>query len=164
MTEQRQLPDPVKRYIVEELARFKRPSEIVKALQEVFDIDWVTARAVHGYDPTKSYYDGGAVLEALFKETRKAYVERTEDMAVANQVYRLKRLQSMSEAAEAEGKIALAAQLLEQAAKDCGGIFTNVRNIQGELNHNHRRTPEEAREIVAAAIERQKAERGETKH
>jgi hypothetical protein len=51
-------------------------------------------------------------------------------------VTRLRTLQRLADRAEAQGNIALAAQLVVQAAKEVGDVFTNRQRI--DANHTVR--------------------------
>jgi hypothetical protein len=90
-------------------------------------------------------------------------VNALADIPIAQMGYRLRRLQEMALQAERMKNYKLAAEIMEQAAKDHGGLFTNVRQLQGQFQHRHM-TVDEARERVRALQEKQRGERGETKH
>jgi hypothetical protein len=67
----------------------------------------------------------------LYDETRKAYLEGTLHVPIANQTYRFEVLQrSLDYAEKAQNRI-LANATVEQAAKEAGGMFTNRREITG---------------------------------
>ena len=62
---------------------------------------------------------------------RKEFLEETAKVPIASQVYRLRNLQRLFEKAQARGNMALAAALIEQAAKEVGGAYTNRREHSG---------------------------------
>lgn len=152
------LPEEVKRRIVVELACFVRPPEIMKILKDEYGITHIERRNLFRYDASKSYSSCGGPLTKLFHETRKDFVEGKANLFVQHQAYRLRRLQGMSEKAEAQGNFKLAAELLEQASKDVGGIFTNVRKMEGDFTHTTM-TVDEARAKVETIRARQAAQK-----
>ncbi len=134
MTETEELADEVKTFIVQSLACFDTPKEVAKAVKDEFDIE-LSRQRVQGYDPTKA--QGKSLSEGwrtIFKATRDRYVsdiaEVGSEIAIANKFVRLRRLDRMSVAAEARGNLVLAAALIEQAAKEVGGSFTNEQKLQ----------------------------------
>ena len=74
----------------------------------------------------------GEKWKALFEETRKTFLEDTATIAISHRAVRLRALQRMSEKAEMQGNMVLAASLLEQAAKEVGDSFTNRRELTGK--------------------------------
>lgn len=67
----------------------------------------------------------------LFHETREKFLSETRDIAIANKAYRLRRLQEMADKARRAGNLPLAAEFMEQAAKDVGEYFTNKKILSG---------------------------------
>lgn len=119
------LSSDVKAFIVQALACFDTPSQVVEAVQKEFSVT-VTRQQVETHDPTK--YSGKGLAKrwvALFEDTRKRFREETADIPIANRAYRLRALGRMAEKAESMKNMALTAQLLEQAAKECGDIYVN---------------------------------------
>lgn len=51
---------------------------------------------------------------------------------IAQQAYRLRVLQRSLVKVEGQGNVSMVAQLLEQAAKESGGAFTNRRELTGK--------------------------------
>lgn len=119
-------------FVVQSLAMFDPPSVVAAAVKKEFGVT-ITPQAMEVYDPNKR---AGAKIadkwRALFNETRKTFLEDSAAIGVSHQVYRLRALQRMAEKAESAGNIALAAQLLEQAAKEVGNSFTNKRELTGK--------------------------------
>lgn len=119
------LSNDVKAFIVQALACFDTPSQVVEAVQKEFSIA-VTRQQVETHDPTK--YSGKGLAKrwvALFEDTRKRFREETADIPIANRAYRLRALGRMAEKAESMKNMALTAQLLEQAAKEVGDVYVN---------------------------------------
>ena len=119
------LSSDVKAFIVQALACFDTPSQVVEAVQKEFSIT-VTRQQVETHDPTK--YSGKGLAKrwvTLFEDTRKRFREETADIPIANRAFRLRGLGRMAEKAENMRNLALTAQLYEQAAKECGDMYVN---------------------------------------
>ncbi|WP_085599423.1 MULTISPECIES: DUF2280 domain-containing protein [unclassified Pseudomonas] len=116
------LKDEVKRFIVQALACFDTPTQVVQAVKETFGLD-VTRQQCELYDPTKyAGRDLGVKWRTVFEDTRKRFREDTADIPIANRAFRLRGLARM---AENMRNLALTAQLYEQAAKECGDMYVN---------------------------------------
>lgn len=119
------LKEEHKLLIVQALACFDTPTQVVEAVKEEFGIE-ITRQQVARYDPTKAAgVDVSKKLRAVFEETRRTFLEDTSSIPIAQQSFRLRALQRLYEKALKSGNVALAAQYLEQAAKESGGLFTN---------------------------------------
>lgn len=125
------LSEAHKRFIVQSLACWDTPTEVSQAVREEFGID-VPRTQVAQYDPTKV---AGAALgkkwAELFWETRRRFMAEQADIAVAQQSYRLRQLGKIYERHMQRGNVVAAAAVLEQAAKETGGAFTNRREHTG---------------------------------
>jgi hypothetical protein len=143
MATSEELSGPVKAFIVQRLARFDAPSQVVKAVKEEFGLD-VSRQRVHFYDPTTKA--GRALhpeLRELFFETREQAKKDLDSIPSYHKAVRLQRLDAMIMTAMERGNVPLAAQLLEQAAKESGGAFTN--------KHQHELTGKDGKDLPAAA-------------
>jgi hypothetical protein len=118
------LEEPVKAFIVERLACFARPSEVVDAVKEEFHVT-ITRQHVEEYDPEKRCTTAKWV--ALHKATREAFLERKAGIAISHRPWRLLQLEEMARVARKNRNYRLAAQLLEQAAKEEGDFYVNAR-------------------------------------
>ena len=119
------LTDDVKAFIVQALACFDTPSQVVDAVKDEFGIT-VTRQQVQAYDPNKTL--GRALSKKwreMFDATRSRFLKETAEIPIATQSFRLRALQKMYEKTAARGNVPLAAQLIEQAAKETGGMFVN---------------------------------------
>lgn len=126
------LTEDVKLYVVQALACFDSPSQVAQAVKEQFGLQ-VDRRQVEAYDPTKSAGKSVAKkLKAIFEETREVFLKETSAVPVAKQVYRMRVLQRALDRAEKVGNQAMVLQILEQAAKESGGAFTNRRELTGK--------------------------------
>jgi hypothetical protein len=119
-------------YAVQALACFDSPSVVAAALRKDFGVV-ITPQTIEGYDPTKK---AGTNLSEkwrrLFDETRKTFLEDTATIAISHRAVRLRALQRMADKAETQGNMVLAASLMEQAAKEVGGSYTNRRELTGK--------------------------------
>lgn len=126
------LTDPIKQAIVQSLACYDTPTQAAERVQQEFGLK-LTRMQIATYDPTKgSGKNLSAKLRALFQATREAFLRDTASIPVAQQSYRLRVLQRELERAESRGNSGVVLQLLEQAAKEVGGFFTNRRELTGK--------------------------------
>ncbi|RON86765.1 DUF2280 domain-containing protein [Pseudomonas fluorescens] len=119
------LRDEVKAFVVQALACFDTPSQVVASVKETFGID-VTRQQCEAYDPTK--YVGRSLNQkwkTLFEDTRARFREETAEIPIANRAYRLRAMNRFVERAESLKNIGLAMQILEQAAKEVGDVYVN---------------------------------------
>ncbi|MCK9691868.1 DUF2280 domain-containing protein [Pseudomonas syringae] len=124
------LTPEIKTFIVQALACFDSPSQVAEAVRANFGVT-VSRQQVEAHDPTKRCSKGLAKRWVmLFEDTRAGFRETMIEVPVANRAYRLRALGRMVEEAEERGHLAQAAKLLEQAAKECGDMYT-VRRAAG---------------------------------
>ncbi|AHG41123.1 hypothetical protein N018_13250 [Pseudomonas syringae CC1557] len=119
------LKHEVKSFIVQALACFDTPSQVVEQVKQEFSIE-ISRQLCESHDPTKR---AGVNLAArwvtLFHDTRKRFREDTAEIPIANRAYRLRALGRIVEKAEGMRNLALALQVLEQAAKESGDMYVN---------------------------------------
>lgn len=127
---QAKLTEEARAFVVEQLAAYSTPAEVVKMVRERFEFE-ITPQSIESYDPTK--WAGRNLTERWrvhFEKARKAYLEDIESVPESYKAVRIKRLSAMASRAESKGNVVLAAQLLEQIAKECGDAFTNQRRTE----------------------------------
>lgn len=126
------LTDEARAFVVQSLAMFDPPSVVAAAVKKDFGLT-ITPQGCEAYNPTKR---AGAKLsdkwKALFTETRRAFLEDTAEIGISHRTVRLRALQRMVERAEGQGNVAMAAQLLKQAAEEMGNAYTNRRELTGK--------------------------------
>lgn len=123
------LSKQIQTFVVQRLACFDTPSEVAAAVSEEFGVE-VQRMQVHRYDPTKAAgHQLSRDLTELFHKTRDRFIDDTSEIAVSHKAVRLRMLEKMIRKADSLKNYALAAQLLEQAAKECGGLYTNFRKV-----------------------------------
>ncbi|MCP1511831.1 hypothetical protein OKW09_002945 [Pseudomonas rhodesiae] len=94
------LRSEVKAFIVQALACFDTPSQVVAAVKTEFGIE-ITRQQCETHDPTK--FAGqklGKTWVDLFHAARKRFREETTDIPIANRAYRLRGLGRLAEKAE----------------------------------------------------------------
>lgn len=124
------LKEPVKIFIVQALACRDTPQEVAEAVKQEFKIE-LDRRQCASYDPTKPAGQNlSKKFVQLFEETRKKFDEGLIDIPIANKHFRLKQYQKQLERNAKNTVMSL--KILEQAAKDVGGQFTNRQEITGK--------------------------------
>lgn len=161
------LTDDARTFVVQQLAMFDPPETVAKAVKAEFSME-ITRQAVEAYNPTKR---AGAKLSerwrTLFEETRRTFLENTADIGVSHRAVRLRALQRLAERAEVMGNIGLAAQLLEQAAKETGDAFTNRQKVEhtgkdgGPLQVDETHAAARIAALMALASARRRADESE---
>lgn len=124
------LKGEVKAFIVQSLACFDTPSQVVELVKKEFGLS-ITRQQVESHDPTKANGRGLAQKWVeLFHETRKRFQTELSDIPIANKAYRLRALDRMMTRAEGMKNMALAASLMEQAAKEVGDAYSNKQRVE----------------------------------
>ena len=147
------LKDEVKLAIVQALACFDTPSQVVDQVKQEFGLA-LARQQVAGYDPTKpSGKKLSKKLLEVFQATRQKFLDDVSTIPISNQSYRLRVLQRNLERADQRGNAAMVSTLLEQAAKELGGAFTNRRELTGKNGQplavaTSNVTPDELKEVV----------------
>lgn len=132
-------------------ACFKRPAMIVAWLREEHGLECPITQIIR-YNPTSPWFEAGDEYRTIFEAARKAYLHDVALVPIAQTAFRLNELFDLYESAKRKGNHVLAAALLEQAAKDAGGVFSNVRvNVPGDVAEL---TAEERRERLTALLDR----------
>lgn len=127
-----QLSNETKTFIVQALACFDSPLTVAKAVKEELGIE-VTRQHVESHDPTKKAAATlGKRWVELFHATRKTFLEDTSTIGISHRAVRIRSLQRYAALAEKQGNVRLAAELLEQAAKEMGDAYTNRRILTGK--------------------------------
>lgn len=121
------------RFIVQHLACFATPAEVSTAFRAQFGFKPAPAQVSY-YNPLNTYgQDTSPEWKALFDQTRAQFQADTARIPIASRSYRLERLAKLAQKAEGKGAFGLAASIYEQAAKECGDVFTNRREVRGAI-------------------------------
>lgn len=143
------LKDEVKLFIVQALACYDTPTQVAKAVKEEFGLD-VLRQQVACYDP--NCYVGRNLSQkwrTVFNDTRAKFRDEVAEIPIASRAFRLRALARMAQQAEGMRNIALAVQVIEQAAKEVGDVYVN-RKLEVDKSQDE--------EIKRLEIERRKAE------
>jgi hypothetical protein len=124
------ISDDVKAFIVTRLACYEPPSRVAAAVKLEFGID-MPRQHVQLYDPEKGQKPAKRWC-VLFEATRAKLLAGVDATPGAHIGVRVATLWRLCERAEASGNIPLAAALLEQIAKETGGLYTNRRELTGK--------------------------------
>lgn len=124
------LKGEVKAFIVQSLACFDTPSQLVELVKKEFGLS-ITRQQVESHDPTKANGRGLAQKWVdMFNTTRERFQNEISDIPIANKAYRLRVLDRMATRAEGMKNLALTAEIIEQAAKECGDAYTNKHKFE----------------------------------
>ncbi len=122
------LSDEMKAFIVKRLACFDTPSQVAAAVKANFDIE-IARQHVYAYDPNSSERISPRWRE-LHAATRAAFLRDAAEIGIAHRTVRLRMLDRMTRNAEAHNYFALAAALMEQAARECGGFYESRKGSE----------------------------------
>ncbi|WP_230350883.1 DUF2280 domain-containing protein [Lelliottia sp. WAP21] len=124
------LKGEVKAFIVQSLACFDTPSQVVELVKKEFGLS-ITRQQVESHDPTKANGRGLAQKWVdMFNATRERFQNEISNIPIANKAYRLRVLDRMATRAEGMKNLALTADIIEQAAKECGDAYTNKHKFE----------------------------------
>jgi hypothetical protein len=112
-------------HILTELACFGTPGQVAASVKERFGIE-VSRQCVEAHHPERK---AGAklnpALRVLFYQTRARLLAELDGIAIAHRSYRLRGLGRMALQAEHMGNLPLSARIIEQAAREVGGMYEN---------------------------------------
>ena len=163
------LTDEARAFIVVQLACYRTLEAIRQDVKKIFGVE-VTQQAINHYDPTTKA-KSAAKWEDLFNSARKQYLEDVQQEPLAYQRHRLRLLQETIDAARpiltsplmhtGEGEnakpVMVASPLeaaeqirkaVETAAKELGGVFTNVKKGSLELTGTVAVSSDEKRNVL----------------
>ena len=123
------LKKEVQVFIVRSLAVFNTPTETAQLVQEEFQLQ-ITRQKCEAYDPTKrSGQDLSQELKTEFELARADFLEKPQNIPIANLSVRLQRLENqyIKHGKNRVGALAI----LKQAAEDVGGKYTNKTEVTG---------------------------------
>lgn len=124
------LSTEVKAFIVQSLACYETPAKVIELVKENFKVV-VTRQQVSAYDPANAMAKSlSQKWIDLFNTTRSRFQTEITDIPIANKAYRLRALDRMMTKAESMRNMALAASLMEQAAKEVGDAYSNKQKVE----------------------------------
>jgi hypothetical protein len=117
------LTDEIKEFIVKALACYDTPSQVAEAVRVEFGVE-VGRQQIHAYNPDGSRPPAPRWI-ALHTATREKFLSEMAEIGIAHKAVRLRMLDRFARRAEANNFGGAAAEYLEQAAKECGGVYEN---------------------------------------
>jgi hypothetical protein len=123
------LTDEIREFVVRSLARYETPSQVAAAVREVFGIE-VSRQLIYKYDPAGSKPPAQRWID-LHAATRARFLAELAEIGVAQKVVRLQMLDRFAREADDNDDFSEAAAFLEQAAKECGGIYERRKRRSG---------------------------------
>lgn len=135
------LNNKVKAFVIQGLATYMTPTEVVDAVKQEFDGLEITRQQVSNYNPSNAAaINLSQKWKDLFKQFRDDFNNDIQAIPIANKAYRLRMIDRMARDAEKSKNRPLAASLAEQAAKEVGDVFTNKQKVdmktEGNVNIN----------------------------
>ncbi|AXY61754.1 DUF2280 domain-containing protein [Acinetobacter sp. WCHAc010052] len=148
----------VKLFIVRSLAQFNTPEETAKLVNEEYKNLSVSRQQCERYDPTKrAGKDLSAELKVEFEATRNDFLNKPQNIPIANLSVRLQRLENQYQK-HWKNRVA-ALSILKQAAEDMGGKYTNRQEITGKDGESLKTTVVHATQAqVDAAVKKAQEE------
>lgn len=123
------LKEPVKIFIVQALACRDTPQEVADQVKQEFGVD-VDRMQCATYDPTKvAGRNLSKKFRVLFEQTREKFDKGLIDIPIANKHYRMKQYDKLLNKTK---NTVMALKIMEQAAKDSGGQYTNRTEHTGK--------------------------------
>ncbi|KLV66303.1 DUF2280 domain-containing protein [Citrobacter sp. MGH106] len=124
------LSTEVKAFIVQSLACFEPPTKVIELVKQEFGVE-VSRQQVSQYSPGNAMAANlSKKWVELFHSTRERFQSEISNIPIANKAYRLRVLDRMMGNAEKMRNIALAAEIIEQAAKECGDAYSNKHKFE----------------------------------
>jgi hypothetical protein len=144
------LTNQQKAWIVGAFARFDGVAEVCRSFKDEYGLDLSKSHAL-AYNPGGASYRGAPKWHDLFERERKAFLDNVSAIGIANKTVRMARLEKLCVIAMERKNVKLAAELMEQAAKEMGEVFTNRREVKSEskLSLSHLTTEELRNEIIS---------------
>jgi hypothetical protein len=121
----RKLTTQQKVYVVRRLAICDSPAAIRHDLKDVFGVE-ITLQGVFHYNPEQASRRKPAPWwQALFWETRRAYIAACANVSTMKPTVRVRLREDMVLAARDAGEYRTANALLDSIARDAGGMFAD---------------------------------------
>jgi len=121
------LTTPEKREVVQRLAAFETPAEVVQWAAEHLEKE-LSHEQVSYYDPTRGSRHSPK-WEELFYEAREEFLNDLDTIPLSHRAVRLRELTDLYERAKEQEEVEKAARMLKQAAKEVGDKFTNRQEV-----------------------------------
>lgn len=140
------LTEEQKTFIVRRLACFRTPTEVCEDVEAEFGVK-IDRGHVRQYNPEQ--VATSEKWRVIFEATREAFIAEVGREGIAHQTFRLRELADLYRRAKLRKNDPLALQILEQAAKEAGGAFTNRHQIDHSTIDLSRLTDEQLERLAA---------------
>lgn len=144
-----------KLFIVQRLAVGCGPGQVIRDVKEEFGID-VPRSTVKYYNPRSNRHKMAAYWVEVFETTRSAFLKQLADIPLTHQAFRLQMLQDSLDRVLGAAKIneSMIHDIVERAAKEVGGIYTNRRELTGSEGKPLVDTTEFAKSLFKELVEK----------
>ena len=126
------LTEEQKAFIVRAYARFEATAEICLSFREKYNVELPQQRCLQ-YNPASVSFMASPKWRDLFDRAREHFITNTQDIGITNKTVRLQRLEKLCVSAISRKNTKLACEIMEQAAKEMGEVFTNKREIKSDV-------------------------------
>lgn len=114
-------------HILTALACFESPTQVAASVKQQFGLE-LSRQRIEAWHPERA---AGSRLDLIWREvfdtTRARLLIELDGIPIAHKSYRLRQLDRMAGQAEDMGNLPLAVRLIEQAAKEVGGVYERAR-------------------------------------
>jgi hypothetical protein len=132
-TSREKLPEHVQAFIVDALACYDTPSQVVAAVLEEFGLA-IRRQKAESYHPERfSGRDLSKKWRDRFAATRKKFLRNVGDIPIAQRSYRLRQLQHLLDQARSMRNPGLARELLVDGAREVGDVHTNRQKVDHDV-------------------------------
>jgi hypothetical protein len=125
------LTNEQKALVVSAFARLEGVAEVCRLFKEQYGAEITKSHAL-SYNPGRAHYRSSPKWHDLFDRERKSFLNNVSSIGIANKAFRIQQLHKLCAIAMKRNNIKLAAEILEQAAKEMGEVFTNRREVKSE--------------------------------
>jgi hypothetical protein len=142
------LDDQQKRWIIRRIARFLSKKQIAEDFKVVYELD-LDSSQIATFDPTCAHGERlGEELKSYFWTERESYLADEEAIPESHRAHRIRRLADLLEHTLVSKNPFLIAQILEQIAKERGGIYEKKKPDGGAGD-----TLRELRALIGAPLD-----------
>jgi hypothetical protein len=151
-TTKRKLTEEEKAFLVSAFAAWNPLREVCRLFEERFGRPITSVNAnkydLNGWAGRENAYAGSASQKKwrpLFDQVRARFIEDASTIAITHKTFRLREIDAHYRRVATADRVnvPLAMQLLEQAAKESGGLYTNATKVKHEGEVKAKVAPEE---------------------
>lgn len=119
-------------FVIKGFARYMTAPEVAVAVKEKFGVE-VPSQHLCQYHPDTASFRAAEKWRELFHTERKAFLTNVDAIGIANKSFRLQSLAQLHAIAMSRKNVKQATEILEQAAKEMGEVFTNRREVKSDV-------------------------------